>query len=219
VIVHDDWLLTPARAALHLPTATLVLADLHLGYERARHRAGEAIPGRPLDDVLAPLSPLITAHRPRRLVIAGDLFEAGPDRETAAALVAWFARAGVELTAVVPGNHDGKLNGWEDVLPVRGDGIEVGGWRVVHGDGPLPEGRVVHGHTHPWARWSGLLSGACYLVGPSRLVLPAFSADAAGVNVLPGRKWGDHRCCVIAGEEVLDFGELTPLRKRMLPRG
>jgi metallophosphoesterase superfamily enzyme len=214
MIVHDDWLLTPARAALHLPTATLVLADLHLGYERARHRAGEAVPGRPLDDVLAPLSPVLQLHRPRRVVIAGDLFEAAPDSNTATALIAWFARTGVELTAVVPGNHDGKLTGLVRVLAVRPDGFDVGGWQVRHGDQKLPAGKVVHGHLHPWARWSGSLSGACYLVGPARLVLPAFSTDAAGVNVLPGRKWGDHRCCVIAGDTVLDFGQLRTLRKR-----
>src|SRR5436309_2915696 len=28
--VNKDWLLTPQRAALHLPTATAVIADLHL---------------------------------------------------------------------------------------------------------------------------------------------------------------------------------------------
>src|SRR5438270_5847367 len=37
MIVHEDWLLTPVRAAVHLPTATAVVADLHLGYELARH--------------------------------------------------------------------------------------------------------------------------------------------------------------------------------------
>jgi len=218
MIVHDEWLLTTARAALHLPTATLVLADLHLGYERARHRAGEAVPGRPIDDILSPLKPLLRARQPRRMVIAGDLFEAMPDLDTATGLLAWFARVGVELAAVVPGNHDGKLSGLAHLLPVCPDGFDVGGWRVLHGDGPLPDANVVYGHVHPWVRWSSLLSGPCYLVAPARIVLPAFSTDAAGVNVVPGRKWGDHRCCVIAGDEVLDFGELRALRKRMRPR-
>jgi metallophosphoesterase superfamily enzyme len=103
-------------------------------------------------------------------------------------------------------------------LPVHPEGFDVGGWRVVHGDGKLPEGCVVHGHVHPWVRWSAVLSGPCYLVGPARLILPAFSTDAAGVNVLPGRRWADHRCGVIAGHDVLDFGELGALRKRMRKR-
>ena len=39
-----NWLLTPERAAIHLPTATAVLADLHLGYNEVRCGTGEAVP-------------------------------------------------------------------------------------------------------------------------------------------------------------------------------
>jgi metallophosphoesterase superfamily enzyme len=211
----DDWLLTPARAALHLPTATAVVADLHLGYDKARLRAGEAVPARPLHDILSPLAPLIRAHGVRRLAVAGDLFESGPDRELAAGLLAWCAAEGVELAAVAPGNHDRGLAGVADLLPVRPDGFDLGGWRVVHGDGEPPPGPVVQGHEHPWVRWSHALSGPCYLAAPESLILPAFSPDAAGVNVLPRRRWRDHRCFVIAGDRVLDFGPLGELRRRL----
>jgi metallophosphoesterase superfamily enzyme len=168
-----------------------------------------------LNDILSPLTPLIRGQGVSRLVVAGDLFEAGPDRDLAAALLAWCAAAGVELAAVVPGNHDGGLAGVADLLPTHPDGFDLGGWRVVHGDDPPPEGRVVHGHEHPWVRWSGPLSAPCYLAGPGRLILPAFSTDAAGVNVLPGRRWRDLRCLAVAGERVLDFGALGELRRRM----
>ena len=40
--VHEDWLLTAQRVAIHVPTRTAVLADLHLGYDAARQRRGEA---------------------------------------------------------------------------------------------------------------------------------------------------------------------------------
>jgi hypothetical protein len=43
--------------------------------------------------------------------------------------------------------------------------------------------------------------------------LLAFSADAAGTNVLGVRRWQSYRCGVIAGNEVLDFGILARLRK------
>ena len=36
---QDEWLLTPERVAVHLPTSTGVVADLHLGYEEARFEA------------------------------------------------------------------------------------------------------------------------------------------------------------------------------------
>ena len=80
MIVLDDWLLTPARAAVHLPTATAVIADVHLGYGEARHRGGDAVPRQNVAAVLEPLRPCLTANAVRRLVIAGDLFEAGIDR-------------------------------------------------------------------------------------------------------------------------------------------
>ena len=73
----------------------------------------------------------------------------------------------------------------------------LGRWRVLHGDEPLPRGRVVHGHEHPCVRWAGGVVAPCYLVGRGRLVLPALSPDAAGVNVLHDRRWAPFRCCVI----------------------
>jgi metallophosphoesterase superfamily enzyme len=91
--------------------------------------------------------------------------------------------------------------------------MDLGGWRVVHGDGMLPAGRVVHGHEHPRAQWRGGVGGPCYLVGAGRLVLPACSQDAAGVNVIGVRRWRDFRTCVIAGDRILDFGPLARLKK------
>jgi hypothetical protein len=50
-------------------------------------------------------------------------------------------------------------------------------------------------------------------VAADHLVLPAFSPDAAGVNVLGSSRWARYRACVIAGEEVLDFGEIGASRR------
>ncbi len=216
MLVHDEWLLTPQRVAVHRPTATAVLADLHLGYNEARRRDGEAVPPADLRFILAPLRSVITAHAVRQVVIAGDLFEAGPLGNLAADLRAWMTGAGVELAAVVPGNHDrGVVAGGGQGLPIHAGGCGVGRWRVVHGDGHLPDGPVIHGHEHPCVRWSSRAAGPCYLVGEERIVLPAFSQDAAGVNVINARKWQKFRCGVVAGDRVLDFGELAALRKRL----
>jgi metallophosphoesterase superfamily enzyme len=109
---------------------------------------------------------------------------------------------------VVPGNHDRGLIGSRLRVVT---GMEVGGWHVVHGDDERPAGRVVQGHEHPWLRWRPGVEGPCYLVRDDHLVLPAYSADAAGGNVRGSRRWAGHRACVIAGDEVLDFGELGRL--------
>jgi metallophosphoesterase superfamily enzyme len=209
--VHDDWLLTPQRAAVHLPTATAVVADLHLGYAEARRARGEAVPVVPLDEALAPLAQLAATAEVRRLVIAGDLFEDGCCEQLVTDFLAWAEGVGLEVVGVVPGNHDRRLERSGGRLPLRLKGVVLGQWRVVHGDDELPEGAVAHGHFHPCLRWGRGLTAACFLGAPGRLVLPAFSADARGVNVLREPRWADYRCYALAADRVHDLGPVSAL--------
>ena len=55
------------------------------------------------------------------------------------------------------------------------------------------------------------IAAPCYLSGAGHIVLPAFSADARGVNVLGMKAWQRYRCYVPAGDEVLDLGEVAGL--------
>jgi putative SbcD/Mre11-related phosphoesterase len=213
--VHSDWLLTAQRVAIHLPTRTAVAADLHLGYDQARQRRGDAVPITGVDDLLAALAALTAAHELRRLVIAGDLFEDASGRALIPELLRWLKEHGLELAGVVPGNHDRGLARGDSALPVCPDGVRLGDWLVIHGDGALPPGRLVLGHFHPCLRWGGRIAAPCYLIADERLVLPAFSPDAAGVDVLGGRRWRDSRCAVIAGADVLDFGAVSRLADRL----
>src|SRR5947207_2149998 len=104
----DEWLLTPERVAVHRPSCCAVVADLHLGYGQARRRGGEAVPAPTLATYLRPLATAMQRHDVSRLVVAGDLFEDGRcEREALVAeLLDWVASAGMELVAVVKGNHD-----------------------------------------------------------------------------------------------------------------
>jgi putative SbcD/Mre11-related phosphoesterase len=214
--VHGEWLLTPERVGIHLPTGTAVAADLHLGYDQARIRAGDAVPTVPLEEQLAPLRQIILHHGIRRLAVAGDLVEDARCGEVVPRLLEWLANAQVELVGIVPGNHDEgmRLNG----APLLAKGLSLGVWHVVHGDKRLPAGNVVQGHIHPMLRWSRHVAGPCYLVGSDRLILPAFSPDAAGIDVANDSRWRECRCCVIAGESVLDLGELRELATGGKPR-
>src|SRR5579862_3260934 len=213
--IDDDWLLTAARAAIHLPTATAVVSDLHLGYGDARRRGGEAVPSPNVAVALAPLRPVLVKHGVRRFVVAGDLFEASAKMELVDQMLVWLGDLSVELTAVVPGNHDRGIAQLAQRLSLYPAGFQVGNATVVNGDAKLPEGFVVQGHEHPWLRWSPRLSAPCYLLGANRLILPAFSTDAAGVNVLHQTRWGSYRCGVIVGDEVLDFGLVADLPARV----
>jgi metallophosphoesterase superfamily enzyme len=229
--VLRDWLLTAQRVAVHLSTRTAVVADLHLGYADARRRRGDAIPGESVSESLEPLLVVRQQHAARRLVIAGDLLEDGDCREALAGFQEWLARNDVNLVAVVPGNHDIGLD-TDSRLPLCPQGVDVGGWRIVHGEGALPDGPVVHGHDHACLRWSpksranrprfvrgrfapDAIEGPCYLSGPQRLILPAFSKEAAGVNVLSLRRWRVLCCHAIAGDCVHDLGEVSTLRRRL----
>lgn len=200
--IHEEWLLTPQRIAIHEPTQTAVIADLHLGYVEARRYSGDAIPLVQLDAILKPLGEAIAESGAKRLVIAGDLFEKMYVASLWHELLGWLQARDVVLTAVVPGNHD---RAWNEPAPLHPDGFTLGRWLIVHGHVPSPGKRLVMGHWHPAMHYLGSLS-PCYLVGDKELVLPAYSQDAAGVNVWPIARWQGYRCLVIDKDRVVDVG-------------
>lgn len=205
--ILDDWTFTPERIAVHRPTATAVLADLHLGYERSRRRKGEAVPLVGLGNLTSALTSVADQHCVRRLVVAGDVCEDTAGFDLLAEWHAWLEEQKWELVAITSGNHDWGLEKSGLDLPLRPEGITLGEWTIVHGHNDLPEGRVVQGHLHPCVRWRRELAAPCYLVTEERIVLPAFSRDAAGRNVLAVAEWKQARCLVIVGDRLLDFGE------------
>lgn len=213
-----DWALLPQRAAVHLPTRTAVVADLHLGYDAARRSCGDAIPLRAAD----PWLPLASARERLsfdRLIVAGDLFERAFDYDLALRFRDYLASIGVELAAIVPGNHDRGWESFADRIPLAPDGANVGPWRVLHDDDGS-DGLAVVGHVHPaWGSRGGRLP--CFLASPRRIVLPAFSADAAGGNVAGDPRWRGYRVFVCEREGVHDAGAVGAKSKspRRLPRG
>ncbi|MFN4261576.1 MAG: metallophosphoesterase [Gemmataceae bacterium] len=197
----QDWVLTPFRAAVHRATRTAVIADPHLGYDLARRRRGDAIPCFGLAESLTGLRRLREQYDVQRLVIAGDLVEDASGLPMVHELLAALAESRIELAGIAPGNHDRQslIAG----LPWQPDGIMLGRWRVVHGDALLPPGYVVQGHVHPCLNVAGGRRAPCYLHTEQHLVLPAFSADAAGVNIMRQPRWRDYHCVVIVGEKVM----------------
>lgn len=222
--VHDDWLLTPYRLAVHEPTATAVIADVHLGYREARRQTGDAVP---LLDVSAQLAPLRLARRRLsfdKLIVAGDLFEGGARQDLFDEFVRELRALSITLTGFVPGNHD---RGWESLThAVACDpcGLIVGRWRIVHDDTNDPAGasrseKLIAGHWHPALRHQGGRV-PCYLAGPHKLVLPAFSADAAGWCIMdePSCR-GLQRFGIIKGRVInCGGGPRSPRRATKNPR-
>ncbi len=229
-----DWILTPEGAAVHPGERTAVIADVHLGYEWARGAAGDCVPAHSLEETLARLDAVFRRVRIARLVVAGDLVEsARPCRRTAAdvrRLHDWLASRGVDLLAL-EGNHDrgririertstadastsSPLADGDSRLPAS---CTLDGWTIAHGHRPIAAERTVSGHFHPVIRCEGI-AAPCFLAGTGRIVLPAFSANAAGCDVLSGpvpREWLDDslRCIASTGSDLLDFGPLPAIRR------
>jgi putative SbcD/Mre11-related phosphoesterase len=210
--VHSDWLLTPQRAAIHLPTATTVIADVHLGYSEARRRGGEAVPLPNCDSVLLPLAALAHRYKVHSLVVAGDLFEERQNEALWVGFLNALNRLGLHLRAVIPGNHDRNLRHEGGPLAICADGFTLGRWKVVHGDGCLADEPLVLGHFHPCVRKQGQVH-PCFLVGPDRILLPAFSRDAAGVNLLRDPSWRSFDCYPIVGNRVVGLPRCRVARR------
>ena len=182
MLVNKEWQLTPERALVHPATATAIVADMHLGYCEARQRGGEAVPAADLDDALSVFELLKSRHKIMRVVVAGDFIENDAGLDVASRFHHGLRHMGIELT-VVPGNHD---RGLETVcLPVQ-KRVTIGGWRIIHGSGPLHRGRVIVGHYHPALRIDRR-HVPCFLVGRRHMILPAFSLDARGGSVISRR--------------------------------
>jgi uncharacterized protein len=211
-IAWRDWLLTAARAAIHRPTGTVIVSDLHLGYAEARRRTGEAIPAPSVAEALFPLHVLLRQHEPASLILAGDLFEAGPDSLVLEQLLGWLESAKLKSVTVLAGNHDRGLRSVPPLLRPAAEPVRVGEWQVVHGDQQRPEGAVVQGHLHPALRpVPGLPLVPCFLAREEHLVLPAFSVEAAGVDLGRQPAFVGHRCFAIVGEDVLEVRKGEPV--------
>jgi len=221
-----DWQFTPERAAVFGREQTAVIADVHLGYEWARGSAGDCVVEHSLRETTARLQALLDRTPLSRLIVAGDLLESARPCPHVARdlrqLKAWLENRGVSLL-VLEGNHDVSRSLSVNEPSREGARLpafwNVGGWTIGHGHRPLAGAKIISAHHHPVFCYGGHRA-PCFLVGADRIVLPAFSSDAAGCDVVSAavpREWlaGSLRCMVSTGDEVLDFGPITALRRRL----
>jgi putative SbcD/Mre11-related phosphoesterase len=227
-VAWESWQLTPEGAAIHPGERTAVIADVHLGYEWARGAAGDCVPAHSLDETRARLDRVLARASVERLIVAGDLVESPrPCPRTAAdlrRLMDWLGPLGVELV-VLEGNHDrspmgvSKLRRRSTGSPPLPSTCTVDGWTIGHGHRPIVGDRTISGHVHPVVRVAGVGS-PCFLVGPGRIVLPAFSRNAAGWDALTAavpRDWqiADLRCFASTGDDILDLGLMPDMRRAL----
>jgi DNA ligase-associated metallophosphoesterase len=188
-----DILLLPGRAAFLAATATLLVADVHLGKAATFRNAGIPVPEGSAQADLARLERLVRDTAARRLIVLGDLFHARSGCTQAVFDEFAAARAGMPDTEVllIAGNHDraiGKIPpslGIDSCLRTHDEPP----FHFVHEPATdLPEpGRTcftIAGHLHPTVMLrspSGdRITERCFVAEEATLILPAFGSFTGG---------------------------------------
>ena len=188
-----DVLLLPGRAAFLPSTATLLVADLHLGKAATFRNAGIPVPEGSAQADLARLERLVRDTAARRLIVLGDLFHArsGCTQAVFDEFAASRARMPGTEVLLIPGNHDraiGKIPaslGIDSCLRTHDEPP----FHFVHEPATdLPEpGRTcftIAGHLHPTvvlrSPSGDRITERCFVAEEATLVLPAFGSFTGG---------------------------------------
>ncbi len=181
---------------------TLVLADLHIGFEEALAKQGVLVPRFQYKDMIDRLEQIFAQVHPKTVVLNGDLKHefGGISRQEwkeTMRLFDYLSRKCEEII-VVKGNHDPNIGPITAKKAVRVvDEIVFGSIAIVHGDtGPKANhpAIVIMGHEHPAIalREKGRVEKfKCFLKGAYKksvlLVQPSFNACVEGTDVSQGQ--------------------------------
>lgn len=175
---------------------TVVLGDLHLGYEKALEEEGMYIPRVNTESIRESLNRLICRYEPKRIVLLGDIkhdfkrtrFEG---KEEVRRIVTLLQNAADVI--VVKGNHDNFLqNILQDTDLMAVDYVDLCGFRMEHGHEDSGKRPVIIGHEHPSVKISGAVSGGvklqCFLhlKDDGIIVIPPFSPLSSGTDLSLG---------------------------------
>ncbi|MBO7409654.1 MAG: metallophosphoesterase [Candidatus Methanomethylophilaceae archaeon] len=172
---------------------TLVIGDLHLGYEKALEDDGIYIPRMNTDSIRDSLNRIISKYEPERIVLLGDIkhdfkrakYEGKEEVRSVLRLIMEAAEV-----VVVKGNHDNYI---QNIISEFGleaaDYVDIGGYRLEHGHEDSGVRPVVIGHEHPSVRIPGEMSGGmkvqCFLYARKEgiIVIPPFSFLSTGTDM------------------------------------
>ena len=201
--------LLPERALVWPRKQMLIIADIHFGKAAAFRAHAIPVPHGTTAENLSALDALIARHAIRHIVFLGDFLHARTARSPGllAALHEWRARhAALQLT-LVRGNHD--LHAGD---PPNSLGIEmvnephtIDGFCFCHHPDQASSSYVLAGHVHPVYRLrtaSDTLRLPCFLVGPTRMILPSFGAFTGGHAVAPEP---DEQIYVVAEQSIFSI--------------
>ncbi|MGB0658892.1 MAG: ligase-associated DNA damage response endonuclease PdeM [Mangrovicoccus sp.] len=173
----------PSGALWHRASASLIVADLHLGKSARLARFGsQLLPPYETQDSLDRLQAEISATGARRVISLGDSFD---DQQAVAdcvePLAAMFARYPDMDWVWVTGNHDPLPAG----LPGQNiSELMIGQVQLRHIADPTMRGEI-SGHYHPKLTMrvkATRLTRPCFLFDRHRIILPAFGTYTGGLD-------------------------------------
>ena len=149
---------------------SLVISDLHLGFEHEIAEKGVSFRSPSLNEMVSELMSLIDSHAIKRLIILGDLKHSiGSINKREWDEVPKFLESLSSKTEVylVPGNHDANILHLipNQVNHMASTGMVLKDTLLVHGHTalprrPIPVSRIIMGHSHPmYLKRSSVLNG------------------------------------------------------------
>ncbi len=175
---------------------TLVVADLHLGYEDALEGDGLHLPRTHTMGLMGELLGAIERQGAERVVVLGDVkhdFHRGrwECRDDVRAVISMISECCD--CVIVRGNHDNYIQSIVAGLEAEVvDSIDIDGHRLEHGHASSVQRPLIIGHEHPsvrlFDRVGGFVKIPCFLHHPVEgvTVLPAFSPMAPGNDLCNG---------------------------------
>ncbi len=196
-------------------SATLIAADVHLGYEDV---IGGALPLWSTAAIAQTIGDAIERTGARELVLLGDVVHSttmseGAARTVRAALDGLRARCTV---VPVAGNHEGRSRG-RALLGETCERLEREGWLLLHGDvPPFERTRCIVGHLHPSLRLGAGASVPVVLGGEHLIVAPALTPYSPGLDV---RSDACARAVLAFGVRIEDLLAVACSEDRVYPFG
>ncbi|MDO5861781.1 MAG: metallophosphoesterase [Thermoplasmata archaeon] len=191
---------------------TVVIGDLHLGYERALEQDGLYLPRLNTGSIRDALNDIMSRYEPERVVLLGDVKHdfrrAGrEEREQVRGIVGLIAEDA--QVVVVKGNHDNYIqNIISDMGILAVDHIDVMGYRLEHGHEDSGVRPVIIGHEHPSVRIPGAVGGGmkiqCFVHAEKDgvIVIPPFSPFSSGNDLVL-----DEQCVMAPALRASDYAE------------
>jgi uncharacterized protein len=194
--VMPGLLITNQLCAIIKDEGTVVVSDLHVGYESVLEDSGLHLPRIQTEAMRDSLLDIIDRFSPERFLLLGDLkheFSRNLAQEWSEARRILGTLQDHGEVIIVRGNHDNYLATIASKLGVRMVEEHVAmGIHFAHGHLPNPYRPLVMGHEHPSVRLFDSVGAyvklPCFVHFEREriLVMPAFSPLAAGTDITSG---------------------------------